>query len=105
MSPDPATALQRQPLLRVPVPWVFVLAYLAGAGLQLLLPVRAGSSTLIRIVGMIVFGVGGVLAAWCLFLFRRASTTTTPGETSSAFVTRGPYRVSRNPMYVSLTLL
>jgi len=29
--------------MRVPVPWVFVMAYLAGAGLQILLPVRAAS--------------------------------------------------------------
>jgi protein-S-isoprenylcysteine O-methyltransferase Ste14 len=94
--------------MRVPVPWVFVLAYLAGAGLEFLLPVRAVSPSLDRaaaIAGTIVFLGGGALAGWCLVLFRRSKTTTTPGETSSALVIAGPYRKSRNPMYVSLTLL
>jgi protein-S-isoprenylcysteine O-methyltransferase Ste14 len=39
-----------------------------------------------------------------LLLFHRARTTTTPGETSNALVTRGPYRFTRNPMYVGLSL-
>jgi protein-S-isoprenylcysteine O-methyltransferase Ste14 len=47
------------------------------------------------------FCVAGVLS------FRAASTTTnpmTPGQTSS-LVTRGVYRISRNPMYVGFVFL
>jgi protein-S-isoprenylcysteine O-methyltransferase Ste14 len=86
------------------VPWVFILAYLVGAGLQRVLPAPAGTPSL-RLAGAIVFVLGAALAAWCLLLFSRKKTTTTPGETSVALVTHGPYRLSRNPMYVSLTLL
>jgi protein-S-isoprenylcysteine O-methyltransferase Ste14 len=90
--------------MRMPVPWVFVLAYLIGAGLERLVPMHTGSPTVNRI-GIAVFLMGAILAAGCLLLFSRRKTTTTPGETSSAFVTAGPYRASRNPMYVSLTVL
>jgi protein-S-isoprenylcysteine O-methyltransferase Ste14 len=102
------TAAQRPlALMRVPVPWVFVLAYLAGAGLDRLLP-RAGRDSAAwaagRIVGVVLFVAGVLLAVWCLTLFRRAGTTTIPGKTSAMLVTSGPYRRSRNPMYVALVL-
>ena len=52
MRQIPSDAPPVLPLMRVPVPWVFVMAYLAGAGLQILLPVRA-ASPLVTLVPMI----------------------------------------------------
>ena len=37
--------------------------------------------------------------------FRRAGTTFDVRKSASALITEGPYRFSRNPSYVSLTLL
>lgn len=91
------------PLMYVPVPWVFVLAYLAGVGLERAVPTPAGPEW-VRFAGAVLFAAGGGLAAWCLVLFRAARTTTIPGEASNLLVTRGPYRFSRNPMYVALSL-
>ncbi len=94
-------------LLRVPVPWVFVLAYLIGVGLQFLFRPDSVSEELRRlslICGIVLFTISGVIAGWSLFIFHKAHTTTTPGEKSAMLVTWGPYRLSRNPMYVSLTL-
>ncbi len=90
-------------LMRVPVPWVFVLTYLLGVALQRWLPVDI-RSRLLPGIGAVLFGVGVVIAAWSLGIFRRARTTTVPGRASTTLVTWGPYRFSRNPMYVSLTL-
>jgi hypothetical protein len=39
-----------------------------------------------------------------LLIFRKPRTTTVPGKASSVLVTWGPYRFTRNPMYVSLLL-
>jgi protein-S-isoprenylcysteine O-methyltransferase Ste14 len=93
-------------LLRVPVPWVFALGYLLGVGLQFaIFPSTHYSATirnLVSIGGAVVFAVGAVIAGWGLILFHRARTTTTPGKASDALVTRGPYRFTRNPMYVGL---
>jgi protein-S-isoprenylcysteine O-methyltransferase Ste14 len=96
------------PLMHIPVPWVFVLAYLLGFGLQLLFPTQitsAGILLISRVIGGVLLATGGILAAWSLLIFHRSSTTTVPLETSSNLVTWGPYRFSRNPMYIGLTLI
>jgi len=93
-------------LLYVPVPWVFVLTYLLGVVLEhvhhgTISPTAALSS---RAAGAVLFAVGGGVAGWGLVLFGKAKTTTVPGKLSGKLVTWGPYRFSRNPMYVGLVL-
>lgn len=92
--------------MRVPVPWVFLLTYLAGVGAEYAWPLRAATEAFpgVSVAGGVLFGIGAVVAGWGLLTFRRARTTTVPGEMSSQLVTWGPYRFSRNPMYVGLTL-
>ena len=51
-----------------------------------------------------LFAAGVAIAVWGQVLFRKAHTTTVPGQTSSRLITSGPYRFSRNPMYVGLVL-
>jgi protein-S-isoprenylcysteine O-methyltransferase Ste14 len=92
-------------VMRVPVPWVFVLMYLIGVGLEYVWPVRLSGEVSGRVtlsVGAVLFTAGAVIAGWGLATFRRARTTTVPGKFSSRLVTWGPYRFSRNPMYVGL---
>jgi len=94
-------------LLRVPVPWLFVLTYLLGVGLESVRPLGigpAGGSRTVGTVGAVVFTLGAAIAGWGLVIFRRARTTTVPGRTSAELVTSGPYRMTRNPMYVGLAL-
>ncbi len=93
-------------LLRVPVPWVFVLTYLAGVGIEAAF--RTGgffpNSKLLTSVGYIIFIAGAGLAAWGWLIFWRARTTRVPGEASTTLVISGPYRLMRNPMYVGLSV-
>jgi len=94
-------------VMRIPVPWVFVLVYLIGVALEHVWPVSLGSDVRGRVttaVGAVLFAVGVLIAVWGLVTFHRARTTTVPGESSSRLVTWGPYRFSRNPMYVGLTI-
>ena len=96
-----------QILLKIPVPWVFVLTYLIGILLQLILPFNPPSQKVLsymKIIGYVLFAIGVVFASWSLIIFHKACTTTTPGEKSKKLVTWGPYRLTRNPMYVSLIL-
>lgn len=88
----------------MPVPWVFVLTYLVGAGLEHFLPSGAERLHGLDIAGGLLFLAGAVSAGWGWTIFRKHRTTTTPGQVSSKLVTWGPYRFSRNPMYVGLTL-
>lgn len=94
-------------LMRIPVPWVFVLAYLAGVGLEALcFQSHFFSATpLLSEIGGLFFLAGAALAAWGWLLFRKARTTRVPGQASTAMVTWGPYRFTRNPMYLGLTIV
>jgi protein-S-isoprenylcysteine O-methyltransferase Ste14 len=45
------------------------------------------------------------LAVWALATFRAAGTAISPNRPASTLVTHGPFRLSRNPMYLALSLL
>jgi protein-S-isoprenylcysteine O-methyltransferase Ste14 len=101
-------AARVNPVMRVPVPWVFILMYLMGVALQRVLPIAIRSPDLfwiIRVAGFIFVGVGIAVAFSALGIFKKTNTTTVPFETPSTLVTSGPYRFTRNPMYVGLTLI
>src|SRR5262245_50397101 len=78
-------------LMRVPVPWVFVLTYLAGVALEFAWPpgLLPTTSPGIGIAGGVLFAIGAAVAGWGLLTFRRARTTTVPGKASSVLVTWG----------------
>jgi len=92
--------------MHIPVPWVFVLTYLVGIGLDLTLRPypRTEPPRFVAVAGAVLFAIGVVIAGWGLMIFRKSRTTTVPGRTSAKLVTWGPYRFSRNPMYVGLVL-
>jgi protein-S-isoprenylcysteine O-methyltransferase Ste14 len=93
-------------LLHVPVPWVLVLTYLLGVGLESMrhTSIRPQAAVVSTIAGTVLFALGAVMAGWGLIIFRKVRTTTVPGKTSVKLVTWGPYRFTRNPMYVGLVL-
>ena len=59
----------------------------------------------LRIVGAVVLLAWLSLVIWALATFWRIGTTPDPGGGSTALALEGPYRFSRNPMYLSLLLL
>lgn len=93
--------------LRVPPPLV---ALLIAAAMWFAVPQRASFELplLVRVVVLVVIGLAGAAIALAANLeFKRARTTINPfkPEDSSALVTSGIYRFTRNPMYVGLTLV
>jgi protein-S-isoprenylcysteine O-methyltransferase Ste14 len=103
---EQASAAHVRPIMRIPVPWVFILVYLIGVAAQLLSPIVVRSppaQSVTRVAGLGFVVVGVLLAFTALGIFKRKDTTTIPFETPSALVTSGPYRFSRNPMYLGLT--
>jgi protein-S-isoprenylcysteine O-methyltransferase Ste14 len=96
------------PVMRIPVPWVFILAYLVGFVVQLYLPIPVQSAKVVRIsliTGLVLVVIGVAFAFSALGIFKKRSTTTIPFERPTSLVMSGPYRFSRNPMYVGLTLI
>lgn len=51
--------------------------------------------------GVALIAAGVVLIVWAAVEFRRARTTIVPREEPSALVERGPFRFSRNPIYLA----
>ncbi|HMK96332.1 MAG TPA: isoprenylcysteine carboxylmethyltransferase family protein [Acidimicrobiales bacterium] len=104
----PVARRARAPFLHMPVPWVYVLGYLAGAGLQLAVPVRvhdpSGAFAALQVAGGLAVLAGLGLAGWAWAIFDRSGTSKVPGEVSRVLVTAGPYRFTRNPMYLGLAL-
>jgi len=55
--------------------------------------------------GIAIFFAGWILPVWAFALFRAAGTEIDPvSERNAALVTTGPYRLTRNPMYLGLTV-
>ena len=56
-----------------------------------------------RYAGAVISGLGLALILWAAFLFRRAGTNIRPYLPSTALVVSGPYRFTRNPMYLGMS--
>jgi protein-S-isoprenylcysteine O-methyltransferase Ste14 len=57
-------------------------------------------------LGIAVVVAGLILPAWAIFLFRREGTEVSPTSPSNhTLVAAGPYRFTRNPMYLGLVTL
>ena len=82
----------------VPPPLVYALGFGIGYGLDRLKPVPLG-------LGWVLAAAGVALAASAIALFRRAGTSPVPIQPTTALVVQGPYRFTRNPMYVGLAAL
>ena len=58
-----------------------------------------------RYAGIVIAALGVALDAWALALFLKARTGIIPFSEATAFVVRGPYRWTRNPMYLGMTAI
>jgi protein-S-isoprenylcysteine O-methyltransferase Ste14 len=59
----------------------------------------------VRLGGLFLVGSWLALAISAVVTFRRAGTTPNPTKPSTALAFGGPYKITRNPMYLGLVLL
>jgi len=87
---------------RVLPPVYFLLALILMVCLHLFLPIRQLIPFPFRYLGAIPVLAALLLVVWAALLFKQAGTTIKPFQQSSALVVKGPYRLSRNPIYVGM---
>jgi protein-S-isoprenylcysteine O-methyltransferase Ste14 len=99
----------RGPDVRIPPPFFFVAGFLVGwlidAKFLHLWPALGPTvRTVLDWLGGVLFGAGIGLSVSGFLTFRRAGTAIIPNHDASRLVRAGPYRFTRNPMYLGLSL-
>jgi protein-S-isoprenylcysteine O-methyltransferase Ste14 len=86
-------------------PLLYGAAFIMGLLLHLAFPLHILPTTLARGIGVGCMLVSFPIAFTTLRALSRAHTPVDPIKPTTALVTEGPFRYSRNPIYVALTLL
>jgi protein-S-isoprenylcysteine O-methyltransferase Ste14 len=88
-----------------PPPLIYAGALAIGLVVHRFFPVKIFPGAGARLLGRVCTALSGVLALSALLEMRRAGTHVDPAQPATALVTGGPFRLTRNPLYLSLTLL
>lgn len=99
---------RRGPAIHLPPPLYFVAGIAAGLGLERLAPLplipealRVGAG----LAGRLLVAAGIVVILSGMIAFIRARTTMIPNRAASRLVAAGPYRFTRNPMYLGFAVI
>lgn len=99
-------SVARGPGVRFPPPLLFVAGFVAALALRRwVLPMAIGGGMPRMTGGWILVTAGLALMMTALLTFFRARTAILPHRPASRLVEHGPYRFTRNPMYVGMTAL
>lgn len=93
------------PGIKFPPPLIYLISILIGIGIGRVSPMAFLPAGLATPLGAIVSAAALALAILGFRELKRHETTPRPDKASSAIVKTGPYRVTRNPLYVSLATL
>ncbi len=86
-------------------PLVFWGAFAIGMFLNWWIPSPNFATASIKVVGVIFGVLGTMVGCWGLYTFHRAGTYVRPNRPVTALVTGGPFRYSRNPFYLAMTVI
>ncbi len=79
------------------VPWLVGIGLTVAIGDPIALPVEASRTVAVGLVVAVV-----LWDSWALWLMARHRTALLPGGSTRMILDRGPFRVSRNPLYLGL---
>ena len=98
--------MERGARVRFPPPLVFLGCLAVAIGIQhFVMPLRAPLDSTVIIIAGSVLAIGGVtLLVSARTQFLRTGQNPTPWSPSPELIAQGPYRFTRNPMYVGFTL-
>jgi len=83
-------------------PTYFMSSVAATIVLHFICPIHQLITGYIRLLGIPLLGIGLWLNLWADQLFKKHSTTVKPFEASSHLILEGPFKFTRNPMYLGM---
>ena len=89
----------------VPPPLIYLAGLAVGFGLEALLPGTSLPGALRWVLGGVIFLLGLGFALAFNTAFAPEGTAVEPWKPTTAIVTGGPYRVTRNPAYLGMALM
>ena len=85
-------------------PALYLGTLLIGLLLHLVRPIHLEPALWARFAGVAIFACGASLATWGRRTMVRGGTNVLPSQPALAIVTGGPFRFTRNPLYLGATL-
>lgn len=89
----------------IPPPLLYVVVFLVGVLLESVLPLSLLPDRLASIGGPMLIAAGAGLSFWSAALLRSRRTSVIPIRPTTTLVVDGPYRLTRNPMYLGLVVI
>lgn len=93
------------PGVHVPPPLFYVAAIAAGALLRRYIPLTIGWGAPRVVAACVFIALFAILLLWTFGWFLRHQTTIIPNRPANALVLDGPFRFTRNPLYLAMALL
>ena len=97
--------LRDHPAVLAPPPVIVLGFVLIGWALSRGLPPVLMWGRPVRLTGAALVAAGVVVSGWCLLEFVRHRTHPDPYHPTKRIIRRGPYTLSRNPIYVAFVLI
>ncbi len=86
-------------------PTYFILFLILSIGLHFIFPIKKVIFSPYTYFGWIFIVFGVVLNLWTDSLFKKNKTTVKPFEKPTELITKGPFKISRHPMYLGMTAI
>lgn len=95
--------MAKSPGVAAPPLLLYIVGLLAGWGAHQIFPLSLLTGLPARVAGVVLILLGIALVCWSFNTMRLIGTSMNPYKVAQALATEGPYRFSRNPIYVAMT--
>jgi protein-S-isoprenylcysteine O-methyltransferase Ste14 len=90
-------------IIHPPIAWA--LAFIGGLAIDWFYPLSILPTQFPNVwLGVMIFAAGLMLALWAIMTMRKAGTALPVNRSTTVIVESGPYRYSRNPIYIGMFL-